>query len=74
MTIIDAMAMVKLNVLHLHLNENKFRVESESSSAESARNCLECGYYSYEDIGRIVQFNARGVRITPSLSCLHTRF
>ena len=69
---IDAMAMVKLNVLHLHLNENKFRVESRVfPQLNQPRNCSECGYYSYEDIGRIVQFaHARGVRVIPEFELL----
>ena len=62
---IDAMELVKLNVLHLHLSDNEaFRVESrlypklhEGSSPE---------YYSQVEIRELVSYAAdRGVRIIP---------
>eukprot|EP01043_Picozoa_sp_COSAG02_P045031 COSAG02_NODE_4078_length_5809_cov_1.830363_3_plen_358_part_00 len=64
---IDAMAMFKLNVLHLHLNENRFRVESKIfPMLNQPLNCSECGYYSQEDIKHLVAFAyQRGVRLVP---------
>lgn len=64
---IDAMAMFKLNVLHLHLNENRFRVESKIfPMLNQPLNCSECGYYSQEDIKHLVAFAyERGVRLVP---------
>ena len=62
---IDAMELVKLNVLHLHLSDNEgFRVESrlypklhEGSSPD---------FYSQADIRELVSYAAdRGVRIVP---------
>jgi hexosaminidase len=62
---IDAMELVKLNVLHLHLSDNEgFRVESrlypklhESSSPD---------FYSQADIRELVSYAAdRGIRIVP---------
>jgi hexosaminidase len=62
---IDAMELVKLNVLHLHLSDNEgFRVESqlypklhEGSSPD---------FHSQADIGDLVAYAAdRGVRIVP---------
>ena len=42
---VDAMAMFKLNVLHLHLNEDRFRVESKVfPQLNQPQNCSESGY------------------------------
>jgi hexosaminidase len=64
---IDAMAMFKLNVLHLHLNENRFRVESKAFPLlNQPQNCSECGYYTQDDVAQLVAFaHARGVRVIP---------
>ena len=64
---IEAMAMFKLNILHLHLNEARFRVESKVfPKLNQPQNCSECGYYSQEDIKRLVSFAyQRGVRVVP---------
>lgn len=63
-TVIDGMAMLKLNVLHLHLTDDQgFRFESKVHphlpSAE---------HYSQVELKRLVAFAAdRGVRIVPEL-------
>ena len=64
---IDAMAMFKLNVLHLHLNEGRFRVESKVFPLlNQPQNCSECEFYTQDEIRRLVQFaHVRGVRVVP---------
>ena len=70
---IDAMAMVKLNVLHLHLSDDQgFRFESKTHP-----NLQECGgdgregkglYFRQEELKEIVQYAAkRGIRIVPEI-------
>ena len=45
---IDAMAMFKLNVLHLHLNEDRFRVESKAFPLlNMPQNCSEVIFYRF---------------------------
>ncbi len=63
---IEAMAAVKLNVLHLHLSDYQgFRVESKIFPKLHEAGS-EGNYYSQEDIKEIVQFaRERGVRIVP---------
>ena len=69
---IDAMAIFKLNVLHLHLNENRFRVESKVFPLlNQPMNCSECGYYTQEEIKGLVEFALhRGVRVVPEFELL----
>ena len=63
---IDAMAAVKMNVLHLHLSEDQgFRVECKTFPLlhELGSNGF---YYSQEQIKDIIQYaDARGIRVVP---------
>ena len=60
---IDAMELVKLNVLHLHLSDNEgFRIESRLYPKLHA--CSSPEFYSQADIRELVSYAAdRGVRI-----------
>jgi hypothetical protein len=64
---IDAMAIFKMNVLHLHLNEKRFRVESKIFPLlNQPQGCSECGFYTQNDITQLVAFaKFRGVRVIP---------
>ena len=63
---IEAMAMVKMNVLHLHLTEDQaFRIECKSypklHQQDNNRN-----YYTHEQIRSIVKYaKERGIRVIP---------
>ena len=63
---IDAMAMVKMNTLHLHLTEDQaFRIECKSypklHQQENNRN-----YYTHEQIRSIIKYaKERGIRVIP---------
>jgi len=63
---LDAMAAVKMNVLHLHLTENQgFRIESKRFPK-----LQELGsdgqYYTQEDVRQIVRYaTGRGIRVVP---------
>ncbi|MFL2582078.1 MAG: beta-N-acetylhexosaminidase [Flavobacteriales bacterium] len=63
---IDAMAAVKMNVLHLHLTEDQgFRIESKKFPKlhELGNNG---NYFTQEDIKEIIQYaNERGIRVVP---------
>lgn len=63
---IDAMAAVKMNVLHLHLTEDQgFRIESKKFPKlhELGNNG---NYFTQEDIKGIIQYaNDRGIRVVP---------
>ncbi|MCB0656711.1 MAG: family 20 glycosylhydrolase, partial [Saprospiraceae bacterium] len=65
---LDAMASVKLNVLHLHLSEYQgFRVESKQFPLLQEMGS-EGQYYSREDIREMVGYAAdRGIRIIPEI-------
>jgi hypothetical protein len=62
---IDAMELVKLNVLHLHLSDNEgFRVESRVYPKLHERSSQE--FYSQTEIHELASYAAdRGVRIVP---------
>ena len=61
---IDAMELVKLNVLHLHLSDNEgFRIESRLYPKLHERSSQ---FYSQTDVRELVSYAAdRGVRIVP---------
>ena len=63
---IDAMSMVKLNVLHWHLSDDQgFRVESRLHP-ELQRLGSDGRYYTQDDIRRVVAYaRDRGVRVVP---------
>ena len=63
---IDAMAAVKLNVLHLHLTEDQgFRIESKKfPKLHELGN--DGNYYTQEEIKDIIHYaNKRGIRVVP---------
>jgi hexosaminidase len=62
---IDAMAAVKLNVLHLHLTDNQgFRIESKRYP--KLQQTANGEYFSQNDIRTIVAYAAlRGIRVVP---------
>jgi hexosaminidase len=64
---IDAIELVKLNVLHLHLSDNgEFRVESRLYPKLHERSSPE--FYSQTEIHELVSCAAdRGVRIVPEI-------
>ena len=63
---LDAMAAVKMNVLHLHLTEDQgFRIESKTYPKlhELGSNG---NYFTHEDIKKIIAYaQARGIRVIP---------
>jgi hexosaminidase len=63
---LDAMALVKLNVLHLHLTDDQgFRLESRAFP-KLHENGSAGEYYSQDEIRALVAFSsARGIRIVP---------
>jgi hexosaminidase len=63
---IDAMAMVKLNVLHLHLSEDQgFRVESKAFPKLHSMGS-NGDYFTQEQIKYIIQYASdRGIRVVP---------
>jgi hexosaminidase len=63
---LDAMALVKLNVLHLHLSDDQaFRVESKTHPALHQQGS-DGNYYSQEDIKKIIAYAAaRSIRVVP---------
>ena len=63
---LDAMAAVKLNVLHWHLTEDQgFRVESKKLP-ELAREGSDGLYYTQDEIREIIRYAAdRGIRVMP---------
>jgi hexosaminidase len=65
---LDAMALVKLNVLHLHLSDDQaFRFGSRTFP-ELARLGSDGNYFSEDDIGDIVGHAAElGIRVVPEL-------
>ena len=73
---IDAMAIFKLNVLHLHLNDgnsvHRFRVESKAfPQLTQPQNCTTCGFYTQDEIKSLVQYaHLRGVRVIPEFELL----
>lgn len=79
-SILEGMAMVKMNVLHMFLSELCFRVESKLFPGLNAVNCtgpkprtgpdgrvlVNSGFYSQNDIAHLVRFaRARGIRVIP---------
>ena len=63
---IDAMAMAKMNVLHLHLTDDQaFRIESKKYP-ELHLNGSNGQYYTQADMRRLVEYASdRGVRVVP---------
>ena len=63
---LDAMATVKMNVLHLHLTEDQgFRIESKRFP-KLAELGSEGNYYTQDDIRHIVRYATdRGIRVVP---------
>ena len=63
---LDAMALVKLNVLHLHLTDDQgFRVESKKYPEFTAK-ASDGNFYSQDDIREIIAYaTARGIRVMP---------
>ncbi len=63
---IDALAMVKMNVLHLHLSDNQsVRVESKLFP-QIQQNCTDGEYFTQEQIKDIVLYASnRGIRVIP---------
>ncbi len=63
---LDAMAVVKLNVLHLHLTDDQgFRVESKNFPEFTAK-ASDGNFYSQDDIRAIIAYaTARGIRVMP---------
>lgn len=63
---LDAMAAVKLNVLHFHLSDDEsFRVESKSHPQLHEKGS-DGDYYSQEEIRHLVEYAAdRGIRVVP---------
>ena len=63
---LDAMAVVKLNVLHLHLTDDQgFRVESKKFPEFTAK-ASDGNFYSQDDIRAIIACaTARGIRVMP---------
>jgi hexosaminidase len=69
---VDAMELVKLNVLHLHLSDNEgFRVESRAFPKLASAD----GHYTQAEIRELVAYAAdRGVRVVPEFDVPgHTR-
>jgi hexosaminidase len=74
--LLDAMAAVKLNVLHLYLSEECFRVESKRFPQLTASNCTvepnfhysSPGYYTQQQVRSLVLFaRLRGIRLLPEI-------
>lgn len=65
---IDAMAAVKMNVLHLHLSEDQgFRIESKKLPKLHQLGS-NGNYFTQDDIKEIVSYaHARGVRVVPEI-------
>jgi hexosaminidase len=63
---LDAMAVVKLNVLHLHLTDDQgFRIESRTHPELQAQGS-DGNFFTQEDIRRITAYAAgRGIRVVP---------
>lgn len=63
---IDAMAMVKLNVLHLHLSENQgFRIESKTFPLLHQLGS-NGDFYTQEQIKELIEYaDLRGIRVVP---------
>ena len=73
---LEAMAAVKLNVLHLYLSEECFRVESKLFPRLTASSCTvepnfhfaDPGFYTQADIRELVEFaRVRGIRLVPEI-------
>jgi hexosaminidase len=71
---INAMAMVKMNVLHLHLSDNQsVRVESKIFP-EIQEKCSNGEYFTQSQLLDIIQYaNNRGIRVIPELTILGTQ-
>eukprot|EP00040_Diaphanoeca_grandis_P018485 m.97205 g.97205 ORF g.97205 m.97205 type:complete len:705 (+) comp26958_c0_seq2:225-2339(+) len=75
-SILEGMAMMKMNVIHMSMSELCFRVESKVfPGLNTAMNCtgpdprpglVNNGFYSHADVSSLVMFaRARGIRIIP---------
>lgn len=74
--LMDAMAAVKLNVLHLYLSEECFRIESKHFPQLTTSNCTvepnfhyaSPGYYTQQQVRSLVQYAwQRGIRVLPEV-------
>ncbi|MBL57125.1 MAG: beta-hexosaminidase [Flavobacteriales bacterium] len=65
---IDAMAAVKMNVIHLHLTEDQgFRIESKKFPLLHQLG-NDGNYYTQDDIKKIIQYaKERGIRVIPEI-------
>jgi hexosaminidase len=69
-SIVDGLAMSRMNVLHFHLSEECFRVES-LKFPQLVQNCIAGGhnntaFYTQQDIAELVAYSRlRGVRVLP---------
>ena len=69
-SVLDAMATVKMNVLHLHLSDNcRFAVELDNYPLLTQRNTgIMAGTYTTSDIAEIVRYAGdRGIRVIPEV-------
>ena len=75
-SLLESMAIVRLNVLHLYLSEECFRIESKLFPALTSSNCTvepnfhygDPGFYTHADVRRLVNFaRLRGIRIVPEV-------
>ena len=76
-SIVDGLAMSRMNVLHFHLSEECFRVESQKFPQLTAPGSCTKGkynntaFYTRADIADIVEFaRLRGVRVLPEFDML----
>jgi hexosaminidase len=64
---VDAMELVKLNVLHLHLSDSEsFSVESKAYPLLQRKGALDGRYYTQQQIRELIAYaRDRGVRVVP---------
>lgn len=73
-SIVDGLAMSRMNVLHFHLSEECFRIESKTFPELTAPNSCARGngnntaFYTHADIADLVAYSRlRGVRVLPEV-------
>lgn len=73
-SIVDGLAMSRMNVLHFHLSEECFRIESKTFPQLTAPNSCARGngnntaFYTHADIADLVAYSRlRGVRVLPEV-------
>ena len=66
---LDAMELVKLNVLHLHLTDSEsFSIESKVYPLVSKKGGLDGRYYTQDEVRSIVAYaRDRGIRVVPEI-------